>query len=33
LQRVWRRPVQIRTVAEEKPTLLRYDGKEHSSKG
>jgi stage V sporulation protein R len=32
MQRMWRRPVQIRTVVEEKPTLLRYDGKEHSQK-
>ena len=32
LQRVWRRPVEIHTVIEEKPTLLRYDGKEHAQK-
>jgi stage V sporulation protein R len=32
LQRMWRRPVLIRTVAETKNTLLRYDGKEHTAK-
>jgi stage V sporulation protein R len=32
LQRMWRRPVQIQSVVEEKPTLLKYDGKEHSAK-
>jgi len=32
LQRIWRRPVQIRSVAEGKNVLLRYDGKEHSTK-
>jgi stage V sporulation protein R len=32
LHRIWRRPVQIRTVSEEKPTLLRFDGKEHTAK-
>jgi stage V sporulation protein R len=33
LQRIWRRPVQIRTCAEEKAALLRYDGKDHTAKG
>lgn len=32
LQRVWRRPVEIHTTLEDKPTLLRFDGKEHSQK-
>jgi len=29
LVRVWRRPVEIHTLVENKPTLLRFDGKEH----
>ncbi|MDQ3030968.1 MAG: SpoVR family protein [Myxococcota bacterium] len=29
LVRVWRRPVEIHTKVENKPTLLRFDGKEH----
>jgi stage V sporulation protein R len=29
LVRVWRRPVEIHTKLENKPTLLRFDGKEH----
>jgi stage V sporulation protein R len=33
LQRMWRRPVQIQSVVEDKPTLLKYDGKEHSARG
>jgi stage V sporulation protein R len=32
LQRIWRRPVQLRSLAEEKPALLRYDGKDHTAK-
>ncbi len=32
LQRVWKRPVTVQTVAEGKPVLLRYDGKEHAAK-
>jgi stage V sporulation protein R len=32
LHRVWRRPVAVATVVEQKPTLLRYDGIEHSSR-
>jgi stage V sporulation protein R len=31
LVRVWKRPVCLRTVSDNKPTLLRYDGKEHTS--
>ncbi len=31
LVRVWKRPVCLRTVADNKPTMLRYDGKEHTS--
>ena len=27
--RLWRRPVEIHTKVEQKPTLLRFDGKEH----
>ncbi len=29
LVRVWRRPVEIHTLSESKPVLLRFDGKEH----
>jgi stage V sporulation protein R len=29
LVRVWRRPVEIHTKVENKPTLMRFDGKEH----
>jgi stage V sporulation protein R len=29
LVRIWRRPVEIHTKVENKPTLLRFDGKEH----
>lgn len=29
LVRVWRRPVEIHTVVEDKPTLLRFDGESH----
>ena len=32
LVRVWKRPVGLVTKADEKPVLLKYDGKEHSSK-
>jgi stage V sporulation protein R len=33
LQRIWRRPLQIRTAVEDKTVLLRYDGREHTTKG
>jgi stage V sporulation protein R len=29
LERVWRRPVEIHTKVESKPTTMRFDGKEH----
>jgi len=29
LARVWRRPVEVHTKVENKPTMLRFDGKEH----
>lgn len=29
LERVWKRPVEIHTIVEDKPTLLRFDGREH----
>jgi stage V sporulation protein R len=32
LVRVWRRPVCVSTIVDGKKTLLRFDGKEHSSK-
>jgi len=31
LHRVWTRPVQVETVVDGKPTLLRYDGREHQA--
>jgi stage V sporulation protein R len=31
LVRLWTRPVQVRTVVDGKPTLMRFDGNEHSS--
>jgi stage V sporulation protein R len=30
--RLWKRPVVIATIADGKPTLLRYDGKEHTAR-
>ncbi|MDH3623975.1 MAG: SpoVR family protein [Myxococcales bacterium] len=32
LCRVWTRPVEIHTVVDEKPTALRFDGKDYSQK-
>jgi stage V sporulation protein R len=32
LHRVWKRPVNVNTVGEGKPTALRYDGKEHTTR-
>jgi len=32
LSRVWTRPVEIHTIVDEKPTALRFDGKDHSQK-
>ncbi len=32
LHRVWSRPVEIRTLVDEKPTALRYDGTEYAQK-
>jgi stage V sporulation protein R len=32
LQHIWSRPVHLQTVVEEKPTLLSFDGSEHSSR-
>jgi stage V sporulation protein R len=32
LTRVWRRPCALRTVIENRPTLLRFDGREHGTK-
>ena len=29
VERIWRRPVELHTMIENKPALLRYDGKEH----
>jgi stage V sporulation protein R len=32
LERIWRRPVNIYSVVDGKPKVLRYDGKEHSER-
>jgi stage V sporulation protein R len=32
LQRLWKRPVAVTTIAEGKPVMLRHDGKEHTSR-
>lgn len=32
LYRIWHRPVLIHTVAEGKPTMMRFDGNDHSAK-
>jgi hypothetical protein len=31
LYRIWTRPVLVRTTLDEKPTVLRYDGSDHTS--
>jgi stage V sporulation protein R len=32
LLRVWKRPVNVHTIAEGKPVVLRFEGKEHTSR-
>src|ERR1700691_2806857 len=32
LLRVWKRPVNVHTIAEGKPVVLRFDGKEHTTR-
>ena len=32
LLRVWKRPVEIHTVVDNKNTLMRFDGKEHTQR-
>jgi stage V sporulation protein R len=32
LVRVWKRPVNVQTIAEGKPVMLRYDGREHTTR-
>jgi stage V sporulation protein R len=32
MHRVWKRPVVVNTVSEGKPVVLRYDGKEHTTR-
>jgi stage V sporulation protein R len=32
LVRIWKRPVNVLTTMEGKPTMLRYDGKEHTTR-
>jgi stage V sporulation protein R len=31
LVRIWKRPVCLRTAIDSKPTMLRFDGREHTS--
>jgi stage V sporulation protein R len=31
LQTIWSRPVHLQTVVEDKPTMLSFDGTEHST--
>jgi stage V sporulation protein R len=33
LERIWHRPVSLKTVVDGKAKLLRYDGRDHSEKG
>ena len=33
LVRVWRRPVELHTISDDKPTLIRFDGEEHVQRG
>ena len=30
LSRVWTRPVEVHTIVDEKPTALRYDGRDYA---
>jgi stage V sporulation protein R len=32
LLRMWKRPVSVTTIADSKPVMLRYDGKEHATR-
>jgi stage V sporulation protein R len=32
LLRMWKRPVSVMTIADGKPIMLRYDGKEHATR-
>ena len=32
LVRVWKRPVNVQTIAEGKPVMVRYDGREHTTR-
>jgi stage V sporulation protein R len=32
LVRVWKRPVNVTTMAEGKPVMLRHDGREHTTR-
>jgi stage V sporulation protein R len=32
LVRIWKRPVNVSTIAEGKPVMLRYDGREHTTR-
>ena len=31
LHSIWKRPVNIETVVDDRPTILNYDGKKHST--
>ena len=32
LERIWHRPVELKTLVEGKPVFLRFDGNEHRVK-
>ncbi len=32
LVRIWKRPVNLQTIGEGKPTMMRYDGRDHTTK-
>ncbi len=32
LVRVWKRPVNVTTIAEAKQVMLRFDGREHTTR-
>jgi stage V sporulation protein R len=32
LVRIWKRPVSVSSIVEGKHTILRYDGREHTSR-
>ena len=32
LVRIWKRPVELHTIVDEKPTSLRFDGSDHTQR-